>query len=142
VQSFSAQGTSSAASFVQEVTAINSHFHPDQTIKQVAVPVRKLDSMLDAMLSPPPALIKIDIEGFELEALKGAGRLLSVVRPALLIEIHPQQLWLSGGSEEELFQSLANVEYGWSTIDRNPNSLYTILTKPADQLNAQLRKTI
>jgi len=129
LKSFASQGTSSAASFVEDVTAINRSFLPDQPIQQVTVNMRKLDTVLDA--APPPALVKIDIEGFELEALKGADRLLSSIRPKLLIEIHPPQLTLCGGSEDELFQRLRQHQYHWTIIDRNPNSLYSILAVPA-----------
>jgi Methyltransferase FkbM domain len=92
--------------------------------------MRKLDTLLDAALSPAPSLVKIDIEGFELEALKGADRLLSSIRPKLLMEIHPGQLTLSGGSEDELFQRLREHQYHWAIIDQNPNSLYSILASP------------
>jgi FkbM family methyltransferase len=130
LRSFAAQGTSSTASFVEDVTAINRHFLPDQPIEQVTVTMRKLDTLLDAALSPAPSLVKIDIEGFELEALKGADRLLSSIRPKLLIEIHPPQLTLCGGSEDKLFQRLREHRYHWAIIDRNPNSLYSILAAP------------
>ena len=123
LKSFAAQGTSSAASFVEEVTAINR-------AEQVTVTMRKLDTLLDAALFPAPSLVKIDIEGFELEALKGANRLLSSIRPKLLMEIHPFQLTLSGGSEDKLFQSFREHQYHWAIIDRNPNSLYSILAVP------------
>jgi len=47
--------------------------------------------------NPAPALIKIDIEGGEGNALKGAERLLSVHQPILLIELHGEvaarQVW-------------------------------------------------
>ena len=104
------------------MTAINRSFFPDQPIEQVTVTMRKLDTLLDASLSPTPSLVKIDIEGFELEALKGADRLLS--------SSHPPQLTLCGGSEDELFQRLREHQYHWSIIDRNPNSLYSILALP------------
>ena len=122
---FAAQGTSWAASFVESVTAINQHYLPAQAIECVPVTMRKLDTIMAS--EPPPSLVKIDIEGFELEALKGSERLLSVVRPKLLVEIHPKQLALSGGSEDEVFNLLRQQGYKWSVIDRNPNSLYTIL---------------
>ena len=64
------------------------------------------------------------------EAVKGADHLLSIVRPVLIIEIHPPQLTLSGGSEDELFQLLRKHRYDFEVIDRNPNSLYTIVAKP------------
>jgi FkbM family methyltransferase len=130
LKSFAAQGTPTAASFVEDVTAINRRFQPDQPIEQVTVTMRKLDTLLDAALSPAPSLVKIDIEGFELEALRGADRLLSSIRPKLLMEIHPGQLTLSGGSEDELFQRLREHQYHWAIIDQNPNSLYSILASP------------
>ena len=37
---------------------------------------------------PPPDFIKIDVEGFEMEVLKGMESLLKTHRPALLIETH------------------------------------------------------
>ena len=77
-----------------------------------------------------PNLIKVDVEGFELEVLKGATGLLSTSRPILIMEIHPPQLDLSDGSEAQVFELLTGHGYGWEVIDRNPNSLYTIIAKP------------
>jgi FkbM family methyltransferase len=45
-----------------------------------------LDDML--LRYPHPHLVKIDIEGHELEAFRGATRLLSVVQPVLVVEFH------------------------------------------------------
>jgi hypothetical protein len=56
--------------------------------------------------------------------------LLSETRPTLIIEIHPPQLELSGATESELFGFLESHGYQWQVIDRNPNSLYTIVAKP------------
>ena len=42
-----------------------------RAIERVTVAMRKLDRILDAALAPLPALVKIDVEAFELEALKG-----------------------------------------------------------------------
>jgi len=135
LKSFVMQGTSSAASFVEEITAINRSFLPDQPIEQVTVTMRKLDTIL-LNIALPPVLVKIDIEGFELDALKGADRLLSSIRPKLLIEIHPPQIMLCGGSEDELFQRLREHQYHWEIIDRNPNSLYSILAVPIKKADA------
>lgn len=48
---------------------------------------------LDDLLAdhPPPDLVKIDVEGAELLALRGAGRLLRDVRPILYIEVGGRQ---------------------------------------------------
>lgn len=122
-KTFAAQGTSSAASLVESVTQINSRHQPGEPIQQIPVSVRTLDEIAYETGSIPD-LIKIDIEGYELEALKGARNLLQH-KPRLIIEIHPRQLALSGGSEAELLSALR--EYQIQTINRNPNSLYTIL---------------
>ena len=126
--SFAAQRMSAGSSFTEEVTELNRHYHPGEAIRQVSVTIKKLDTLLSDLR--PPSLVKIDVEGFELEVLKGSGRLLSDIRPTLIIEIHPPQLRLSGGSEELLFETLENHHYRRSIIDRNPNSLFTIIAKP------------
>ena len=46
-----------------------------------------LDSLLERRTSPP-VLVKIDVEGAEALVLRGAARLLSEHRPAILMEVH------------------------------------------------------
>lgn len=48
------------------------------------VPTITLDGLLGSVL--PPTLVKIDVEGAEVEVLRGAERLLSSVRPVLYLE--------------------------------------------------------
>src|SRR5262249_45058398 len=50
--------------------------------------VRTLDSLYAAGAIPRPQLIKIDIEGAEVEMLEGAAHTLRECRPLLLIELH------------------------------------------------------
>ena len=52
------------------------------------VEVTTLDRDIAAGALPPPDLIKIDIEGWELEALQGAGETLAAYHPALFLEMH------------------------------------------------------
>lgn len=127
MMSFAAQGTSSSSSFIPEVTELNLRNNPGQAIHQVDVRMRKLDMLLGELRAP--SVVKIDVEGFELEVLKGAERLLSEVRPILLMEIHPPQLHLSGGDEKMLFSLLESYRYAWRIIDRNPNSLYSVVAQ-------------
>jgi FkbM family methyltransferase len=55
-------------------------------VEQIEVPVSTFDAALAS--HPAPALVKMDIEGAEAAALRGAGKLLAEVRPILLCELH------------------------------------------------------
>jgi FkbM family methyltransferase len=50
--------------------------------------VESLDALLDAVALPQPNFLKIDVEGMELEVLRGARRTLGRQHPGLLIELH------------------------------------------------------
>jgi FkbM family methyltransferase len=66
--------------------AFATHFHGVQQ-KKVDVSQVKLDSILSGENISHQDLIKIDVEYYELEVLKGATRVLSRIRPLLLVEI-------------------------------------------------------
>src|SRR5207302_1404881 len=83
---FYAQGNSSSGSFVQSVTGINMGFQPKVSVTEHRVAVRQLDSLL-AEHRATPALVKIDVEGFEQEVLKGARQTLARRCCAWLIEV-------------------------------------------------------
>lgn len=69
-----------------------------------------------------PELIKIDVEGFESEVLKGASRLLGG-RPKLAIEIHVKQLQEYGSAVEDILGEIGIEKYDtWVQLrdDREP----------------------
>lgn len=57
---------------------------------QLAVRGVALDELVFEQGYPPPQVVKIDIEGGEVAALRGMRRLLRQVRPLLLLETHTQ----------------------------------------------------
>jgi FkbM family methyltransferase len=57
-----------------------------------AVQFTTLDRDIAAFALPPPDLIKIDIEGWELEALQGARETLAAHHPALFLEMHGETM--------------------------------------------------
>ena len=124
IAEFSSQGMASSASFVEDVTKLNAVNLPNTDITRVSIPVMRLDTFLNQ--AEPPSLLKIDVEGYELHALNGASKLLSLKPPAL-IEIHPVQLSLSGGSESAIYDLLSGYGYSWRTLHRDKNTTYQIL---------------
>jgi FkbM family methyltransferase len=52
------------------------------------VPAISLDAFVYAQCHPPPAVIKMDIEGGEAAALRGASRVLKEARPVLFLATH------------------------------------------------------
>ena len=60
--------------------------------RKVQIQVATLDSEIETLNLPPPQFIKIDIEGMELNALRGMGRTLSSNGPALFVELHGAEL--------------------------------------------------
>jgi FkbM family methyltransferase len=57
-------------------------------IGQVAVRQTTLDAIWETAGHPDVSLVKIDVEGGELEVLKGANSLLSAQHPLILVEAH------------------------------------------------------
>jgi FkbM family methyltransferase len=70
------------------LAAIPEHSQAGGTRETLQVQCITLDSLLNQIpnQTPPPTLIKIDVEGSELDLLNGAHRLLSEVRPIIMCE--------------------------------------------------------
>jgi FkbM family methyltransferase len=75
--------------------------------------VRVRATTLDALTASLPRvdLVKLDLEGAELRALRGARRLLTERRPALMIELEPNHLKRQGGSIGEIESLLRGAGY-------------------------------
>ena len=79
--------------------------------KQISVNTRPMDSMVEN--NKIPSLIKIDVEGHELEVLEGAVTALSVAKPLLIIESFPPK-------QKKVISLL--LEYGYKIGDADRNS--------------------
>jgi hypothetical protein len=71
-----------------------------------------LDDIAFGERSFVPGLVLIDVDGAEMEVLKGAARLLASVHPHLIIETHSPQL------EAECAEALKSVGYTPSVVDQ------------------------
>jgi FkbM family methyltransferase len=93
-----------------ECSNASSLVRTDRTRDSVRVAATTLDDLVDDERLTV-AVMKIDIEGAELEVLEGAPVLLSHQRPAMTIEVHPLELRASRRDPREVFDVLADHGY-------------------------------
>ncbi len=93
----------------------------DET-EEVEVPIRIFDSLVEEEKLPGHLrCVKIDVEGHELQVLKGMRKTLEADQPSLIVEIVPEQLARYDTSEEELaafIESLGYEEVGRQELNR------------------------
>jgi len=94
-----------------------------ERFETVAVPRRRLDGLIPAA----PALVKVDVEGYEPEVLAGASRLLDAERPPMwLIEVNRETAAAFGRTPDLALGPLADHGYSVLRVEehglvRDPN---------------------
>lgn len=78
-------------------------------VETILVKIEPLD-VLEKQVSLPVSLIKIDVEGFELEVIEGADGLLKKHRPAIVFETEVRHQ-PAGRSVEDVFSKLGSLDY-------------------------------
>jgi len=99
--------------------------------RSLSVAVTTLDDALAAG-SPPPDVVKLDVEGSEGDVLRGAQRLLAEHRPALVIELH--------GTATEVCDLLDAAGYAAERLDaaeapRAAPAHAHLLARPIDRIS-------
>jgi FkbM family methyltransferase len=84
---------------------------PPDVCGTVQVDVVSLDDVIDRRRLWPPALIKIDVEGAELEVLQGMSRTLHSVRPTLIYEVDDETRAGLEGKCREIAAFLSGAGY-------------------------------
>ena len=64
-----------------------------------------------------PGLIKIDVEGAEINVLRGAKSVLSEYHPEIIISVHPKHLEILGHSVDELTKEIRGLGYQIYNVD-------------------------
>ena len=88
------------------------------------VPVETLDALIARGIIPDPDIIKMDIEGGELNALSGAKRMLERVKPTILVATHSESI------HQACIEFLTGL--GYRLLDRWPDGRLL----PGDELIA------
>jgi FkbM family methyltransferase len=90
---------------------------PPDVTGTIPVNVATLDHAIDAEKLRAPALIKIDVEGTEIDVLKGMTRTLAKVKPTLIIEVDAPSLEKIEPKMREICGFLTRHEYDYRTLE-------------------------
>jgi FkbM family methyltransferase len=91
-----------------------SHANAGELAREVAVAGRPIDAVLRELGVDRVAAMKVDVEGAELPALRGAAQTLRRFHPKIVIEAVPSLLAGMNASIEELFAFLKDTGYSGS----------------------------
>jgi FkbM family methyltransferase len=95
---------------------------------QMRVEVRSIDDVLHRLGIARVDFIKLDVEGAELDALKGATRLLrGAARPAMLVEVQDLRTQPWGYRASAIVEYLSSLDYRWFSLAPD-GSLHPIST--------------
>ncbi|MBP7828505.1 MAG: FkbM family methyltransferase [Kiritimatiellae bacterium] len=111
-------------------------------VRTVGIKLASLDKLLGGRVEAL-ALIKLDVEGSELEAVQGARELVRRFQPAFLIEVSSDP-WTPGTKAEALFSVLTNWGYdpyafdggAWRGVKRGSTVLDVVFLHASKKPNA------
>lgn len=94
-------GSSSAVKSVQQLDA-----------EETAIQTVSLDELVDqGSVAGPIRVVKIDVEGYELDAIRGMAKVLREHRPVMVVEVNQEMLHARGESPASLFALLTSLDY-------------------------------
>ena len=119
----------SPSSSILETTNKCSSYYP-QTLKQKkeVVPIAKLDDLTNNLVKEKQILVKIDVQGFESEVIKGAKEVL-LSATACMLEISLSPLYFNQSSFPQLVKEMNGIGLHYAgnlnqTYSRNGNVIF------------------
>ncbi|RZS97334.1 FkbM family methyltransferase [Cecembia calidifontis] len=89
---------------------------PEHTFLIQKIKLDTLDNQLEHLRPGRVDLIKIDVEGAELQVLKGATKCLTRFKPSLIIEINKEACQSAGYEAQDILEFLKNFGYAFKQI--------------------------
>lgn len=98
---------------------LSTFFPGDQKSRTITnVPLKVFDAEIDGFGVERIDFVKIDIEGSELSALKGAKKSIQKFKPLVMVEINQKTYGMAGYSIEDMFNFFAELSYSPFEITR------------------------
>jgi FkbM family methyltransferase len=123
------------------------HAAKDKIVAEINIPVTTMNLFLEANQQYQPKILKIDVEGFEINVLRGATQLLENYHPAILIEILD-----TGQNRKEIIEFMTTYGYEayylWNknngmlekAVSNNPKQNHNYLFIADNSLKAYLKQ--
>jgi FkbM family methyltransferase len=112
-----------------------SELNSPSDARQIRIPVRRGDDFVDKIRGR--LVIKIDVEGYELHALRGLIKTINSYRPPIISELNPFYLQRAGADGHQairFFHDLDYIGYGISLHKAHPFSLPSVRLHQIDGL--------
>ena len=107
------------------------HHRLDKKLKKIEVQLTTIDEFIAANNIKKVDFIKMDVEGAELDALKGGIGCLKTYKPKMTLGLHPTPIKQKGDSLEEIYDLLVDCKYviklDNKILDRQAFCGYTVL---------------
>jgi FkbM family methyltransferase len=123
-------GTSGSAGIFPEHSATHQY-------KTFKVPLRRFDDLVDWQQFQGRVLLKLDVEGSECAFLSGASKMITTLKPTLIIEVHPTSLKAAGATGDKLKELLQSLDYTrYAELDDCDR------TFPLEELNTGIQRNV
>lgn len=104
--------------------------------KHETVPMTTLDGLVEEHVLARVDVVKLDVEGSEVDALLGAGKTIERFHPVIQVEAETERLASQGRTKDELRQLLGELDYELCVFDAGTGTLRPALPPGEPEGNA------
>ena len=109
--------------FISDGAADNSNsmisYKDDRPLHGIDIAITTIDSVVSEKNLERVDFIKIDVEGAELDTLKGGSLTLQNLRPVCIVAIHPEPIRAKGDKLEDIYDLIISLKYTISMDNKN-----------------------
>lgn len=92
-------------------SAIGAQIRQEKNVHTIEIDVNSLDAEITASALPKPDMVKIDVEGLEIDVLRGMRETIKAHRPKMFIEVHGADIQCKEENAREVVQFLLDAGY-------------------------------